>query len=149
MKIKDKIEILLVEDNKGDIRLAKEAIAGSKLENNLSVVENGEDALDYIYKKGSFADAVTPNLILLDLNLPRIDGREVLKKIKSDPAFRKIPVVILSTSNAENDILDSYSNHANSFITKPLNWEQFIAVVQSIEDFWLTIVKLPGKNEEQ
>lgn len=137
------IEILLVEDNPGDARLAKEALRDSKLKNNLYVVEDGIEAIKFLDAETPYENAVRPDLILLDLNLPRMDGREVLKAIKSDERFKRIPVVILTMSNAEEDILKSYNLHANCYITKPLDLDQFIKVVQSIEDFWLTIVRLP------
>jgi len=137
------VEILLVEDNPADVRLAQEALKDSKVLNNLSVVNDGESALAYLKNEGQFSEAPRPNVILLDLNLPRIDGREVLAAIKQDPSLRRIPVVILTTSKAEEDILTSYNLHANCFITKPLDINQFIKVVRSIEDFWLTIVTLP------
>ena len=137
------IEILLVEDNPGDARLAKEALRDSKLKNNLYVVEDGVEAIKFLGAETPYENAVRPDLILIDLNLPRMDGREVLKAIKSDERFKRIPVVILTMSNAEEDILKSYNLHANCYITKPLDLDQFIKVVQSIEDFWLTIVRLP------
>ena len=142
------IEILLIEDNEGDIRLAKEALMTSKVKNRLSVVRDGEAGLDYLHQRNNFENAVRPDLILLDLNLPKIDGRDVLKKIKTDDNLKRIPVVILTTSKSEDDITETYSHHANSFITKPIDWEQFVQVIQSIEEFWLTIVKLPGQNAE-
>jgi len=138
------IEILLVEDNPGDARLAKEALRDSKLKNNLYVVEDGIEAMKFLRAENPYEKAIRPDLILLDLNLPRMDGREVLKAIKSDERFKRIPVVILTMSNAEEDILKSYNLHANCYITKPIDLDQFIKVVQSIEDFWLTIVRLPN-----
>jgi len=138
------IEILLVEDNPGDARLAKEALRESKFKNNLNAVSDGVEAMDYLYKKGDYSDAVTPDLILLDLNLPRKDGREVLAEIKSSEILKRIPVVILTTSTAEEDILKTYDLHANCYITKPIDLDQFMKVVKSIEDFWITIVKLPS-----
>jgi CheY-like chemotaxis protein len=137
------IEILLVEDNPGDVRLTIEALKEGKVQNNLSVVGDGEAALEFLRKKDPYADAPRPDLILLDLNLPKKDGREVLAEIKEDPNLRRIPVVILTTSRAERDVLETYNLHANCYITKPVDLEQFIQVVESIEDFWLTIVKLP------
>lgn len=133
------IEILLVEDNPADVRLTQEALREGKVKNNLSVARDGEEALAFLRRDG----ATRPDLILLDLNLPRRDGREVLKEIKADPDLRRIPVVVLTTSEAEVDILKSYELHANCYITKPVDLEQFITVVKSIDDFWLTIVKLP------
>jgi len=138
------IEILLVEDSPGDTRLAVEALKESKIRNTLHVVEDGVKAMDFLYKKGKYSNSPRPDLILLDLNLPRKDGREVLTEIKSDPDLKRIPVVILTISKAEEDVLKSYNLHANCFITKPLDLNQFVKVVKSIEDFWLTIVKLPS-----
>jgi two-component system, chemotaxis family, response regulator Rcp1 len=137
------IEILLVEDNPGDVRLTMEGLNEGKVRNNLNVVKDGVEALAFLRRKGEFADAVRPDLILLDLNLPRKDGREVLADIKSDPDLKTIPVVVLTTSRAEQDVLHSYQLQANCYITKPVDLEQFITVVKSIEDFWLTIVTLP------
>lgn len=138
------VEILLVEDNPGDIRLTTEILKDAKLYNNINVVRDGVEALDFLYRRGDFADAVRPDLILLDLNLPRKDGREVLEEIKSDPALKNIPVVVLTTSSAEQDILKSYALHANCYITKPVDLEQFSRIVASIEQFWFSIVTLPG-----
>ena len=139
------IEILLVEDNPGDIRLTQEALKEAKLTNTLNVVTDGVEALDFLRRQGSYADAVRPNLILLDLNMPRKDGREVLTEIKEDPDLRRIPVVVLTTSDAEVDILKSYNLHANCYINKPVDIEQFIEVVKTIKNFWMTVVKLPPK----
>ena len=142
------IEILLVEDNPGDSRLAKEALKESKLKNNLYVAEDGDEALNFLYKTGKYSIMPRPDLIILDLNLPKKDGREVLAEIKNDDNLKRIPVVILTISKAEEDILKTYNLHANCYVTKPLDLDQFMKVVRSIEDFWLTIVKLPnGKNE--
>ncbi len=137
------VDILLVEDNPGDARLMKEALAEAKIRNRLQVVADGVGALAYLRRQEPFAGAVRPDLILLDLNLPGTDGREVLAEIKGDKDLRRIPVVILTTSRAEADIARAYDLHANAYVTKPLDIEQFITVVQSIEDFWLTTVKLP------
>ena len=137
------IEILMVEDNPGDVRLTIEALKETKLNNNLSVVKNGVEALAYLHQEGDYADVARPDLILLDLNLPKKDGREVLMEIKADKDLGRIPVVILTTSQAEEDILKTYDLHANCYISKPVDLEQFTRVVQSIEYFWLTIVKLP------
>lgn len=137
------IEILLVEDNPGDVRLTREALKEGKVRNVLSVVQDGVEALAFLKRQGAYAKAARPDLILLDLNLPKIDGQEVLAEIKASPALRAIPVVILTTSSAEQDILRTYNLHANCYITKPLDMDQFISVVKSIEDFWLTVVKLP------
>ena len=137
------VEILLVEDSPADVRLTIEALRDAKVRNNLHVAQDGEEALAFLRQEGTHADAVRPDLILLDLNLPKKDGREVLEEIKADPTLRRIPVVILTTSEAEQDILRSYDLHANCYITKPVDLDQFITVVRTIEDFWLTIVKLP------
>lgn len=137
------IEILLVEDNPGDVRLTEEALKEGKVINRLSVVPDGVEALAYLRKTGEYASAATPDLVLLDLNLPKKDGREVLAEVKQDPELRKIPVVVLTTSRDEQDILKSYDLHANCYITKPVDFEQFIRVVRAIEDFWLSVVKLP------
>jgi len=137
------VEILLVEDNPGDARLAQEAMKDSKINNVLHLVSDGVEAMDFLRKKGKYADAPRPDLVLLDLNLPKKDGREVLAEIKADESLRRIPVVILTISKAEEDILKSYNLHANCFITKPIDLDQFMKVVKAIEDFWLTIVKLP------
>jgi len=137
------VDILLVEDNPGDARLMKEALTEVKIGNRLHLVANGVEALAYLRRQDPFADAGRPDLILLDLNLPGKDGREVLAEIKGDQDLRRIPVVILSTSRAEADIARAYDLQANAYVTKPLDIEQFITVVKSIENFWLTIVKLP------
>ena len=143
------IDILLVEDNPGDVRLTREALKeGKVLINQLNVARDGVEALAFLRRQGEFSDAVRPDIILLDLNLPKKDGREVLAEIKNDPELRRIPVVILTTSKAEEDILKSYDMHANCYITKPVDLDQFITVVQSIEDFWLTIVKLPPEEDD-
>lgn len=137
------IDILLVEDNPGDVRLTIEALRESKVRNTLHVVRDGVEAMAFLHRSGQFADAVRPDLVLLDLNLPRKDGREVLSEMKAEPALKAIPVVVLTTSTAEKDVLQSYELQANCYISKPVDLEQFIAVVRSIEDFWLTIVTLP------
>jgi two-component system, chemotaxis family, response regulator Rcp1 len=139
------INILLVEDNPADVRLTREALKECKLLNKLSVVTDGVEAMEYMRQKGKYAGEALPDLVLLDLNLPKKDGREVLAEIKQDPDLKKIPVVILTTSNAEKDVLMSYNHHANCYITKPVDLDQFVTVVKSIENFWLTIVKLPAK----
>ena len=138
------IQVLLVEDNPGDVRLTKEALKEGKLLNQLTVVGDGVEALSFLRKEGKYADAPQPELILLDLNLPKKDGREVLAEIKADPKLRRIPVVVLTTSSAEDDILKIYDLHANCYITKPVDLEQFMGVVKSIEDFWVSVVKLPS-----
>jgi CheY-like chemotaxis protein len=141
------IVILLVEDNPGDSRLAIEAMKDSKLKNILYVVEDGVEAMDFLHKKGKYSEMPRPDLILLDLNLPKKDGREVLAEVKNDNDLKRIPVVILTISKAEEDIIKSYNLHANCYVTKPLDLDQFMKVIKSIEDFWLTIVKLPnGKS---
>jgi len=139
-----RVEILLVEDNPGDADLARETLAGSKINNTLHVVSDGEKAMDFLKQRRAYTAAPRPDIILLDLNLPRKDGREVLAEIKQDDALKRIPVVILTSSSAEEDILRSYNLHANCYITKPIDFKQFTKVVHSIEDFWLTIVKLPN-----
>lgn len=143
------IEILLVEDNPGDIRLTKEALKEAKVLNTLTVVQDGVEALTCLRRQGQYADAKRPDLILLDLNLPKKDGREVLAEIKNDEALKFIPVVILTTSQDEQDVLKSYGLHANCYITKPVELEQFISVVKAIEDFWLGIVILPAGEREK
>ena len=137
------IEILLVEDNPGDVRLTKEALKEAKVRNELFVVEDGVAALEFLHCQGKYADTPRPDLILLDLNLPKKDGREVLEEIKQDSSLKRIPVVVLTTSHAEEDILKTYNLHANCYVTKPVDLDQFITIVKSIEDFWLTIVRLP------
>lgn len=137
------VEILLVDDNPGDIRLTQEALKDSKVLNNLHVVEDGLEALNFLKKKGEFKNEVTPDLVLLDLNLPKRNGREVLSEIKEDELLKHIPVVILTISRAEEDIFKSYELHANCYITKPVDMNQFVKIVRSIENFWFSIVKLP------
>ena len=137
------VDILLVEDNPGDVRLTEEALREGKVKNRLHVVNDGVEAIDFLRCEGKYSDAVKPDLILLDLNLPRKDGREVLKEIKADPGLRVIPIVVLTTSAAEEDILKTYNLHANCYITKPVDLEQFLKIVRTIEDFWLSVVKLP------
>ena len=138
------IEILLVEDNPGDVRLTREALRENKVNNNLHVAVDGAEALDFLFRRGKYVDAPHPDLVLLDLNLPKKNGREVLAEVKADPLLRRIPVVILTTSDAEQDILASYDLHANCYITKPVDLDRFIEVVKSIEGFWLCVVKLPN-----
>jgi len=139
----DPIQILLVEDNPGDVRLTQEALKEGKILNELSVVMDGVEAMDFLHKKGKHTSAPDPDLILLDLNLPKKDGREVLAEIKADKTLRRIPVVVLTTSSSEVDILKTYDLNGNCYIQKPVDLDQFINVVRSIEDFWLTVVKLP------
>jgi two-component system response regulator len=138
------IEVLLVEDDPGDVVLTKEAFADNKVGNNLHVVSDGEEALRFLRQEGEFAESPRPDLILLDLNLPRKDGREVLEEVKEDPELRRIPVVVLTTSEAEEDILRSYHLHANAYVAKPVDFDQFIKVVRRIDDFFVTVVKLPA-----
>jgi chemotaxis family two-component system response regulator Rcp1 len=137
------IEILLVEDNPGDVRLTLEAFREGKVRNKINVVNDGIEALAYLRKEGKYADVSRPDVILLDLNLPRKDGREVLEEIKKDPNLSRIPVVILTTSQAEQDVLQTYNLHANCYITKPVDLEQFTMIIKSIDTFWLNVVKLP------
>jgi CheY-like chemotaxis protein len=138
------VEILLVEDNEADIRLTREVLADSRLLNHLSVARDGEEAMSFLRRERPFQEAPRPDLILLDLNLPRKDGREVLAEIKSDPDLRRIPVVVLTTSRAEADVVRTYELHANCYIVKPVDLGQFVNVVRSVEDFWLKLVRLPG-----
>jgi chemotaxis family two-component system response regulator Rcp1 len=138
------IEILLVEDNPGDVRLTVEALKEGKVSNHLHVAKDGVEALAFLRQEGKYADAHRPDVILLDLNLPKKDGREVLEEIKADEHLRRIPVVVLTTSSSEQDVLRSYDLHANCYITKPVDLEQFMDVVKGIEDFWLSVVKLPS-----
>ncbi len=137
------IEVLLVEDNPGDVRLTREALKDAKVWNNLHVVEDGDAAIAFARQDAEYADSPRPDLILLDLNLPKRDGREVLAILKADEDLRRIPVVVLTTSAAEQDILKAYDLNANCYITKPVDFDQFIGVVKAVEEFWLTIVKLP------
>jgi two-component system, chemotaxis family, response regulator Rcp1 len=137
------IEILLVEDNLGDMRLTQEALKEGKVYNNLHWAKDGVEALDFLKRPGTFEKAPRPDIILLDLNLPRKDGREVLEEIKTDQDLKQIPVVVLTTSKAEEDVLRSYALHANCYVTKPVDLEKFIVVVQSIDRFWLSVVTLP------
>jgi CheY-like chemotaxis protein len=137
------VEILLVEDDPGDILITREALDQSKLVNNLHSVVNGEEALAFVRREGTYADVPRPDLVLLDLNLPRRDGREVLAEIKSDPELRRIPVVVLTTSQAEEDVLRSYDLHANAYVTKPVDFERFVDVVHQIDEFYFAVVRLP------
>lgn len=140
------IEILLVEDNPADVRLTIEALREGKVRNTLHVAQDGVEAIEFLQRRGPHGEAPRPDLILLDLNLPKKDGREVLAQIKADPALRSIPVVVLTTSAADADIVKSYDLHANCYITKPVDLDQFVQVVKSIDDFWLTIVRLPPER---
>ncbi len=138
------VKILMVEDNPDDVALAQEALKDAKMLSTMTVVEDGEEAMLFLNAKGDYAGRELPDIILLDLNLPRKDGREVLEEIKEDPVLRKIPVVILTTSDAPEDIEQAYNHYVNCYITKPVNFDQFIKVVKSIEDFWFGVVKLPN-----
>jgi CheY-like chemotaxis protein len=137
------IEILLVEDDPGDTLITTEALERSRVTNNLTCVVNGEEALSYLRRSGEYADATRPDLVLLDLNLPRRDGREVLAEVKADESLRRIPVVVLTTSQAEEDVLRSYDLHANAYVTKPVDFDRFVHVVRGIDEFYFTIVRLP------
>ncbi|MGW1467255.1 response regulator [Streptomyces sp. NPDC002308] len=140
------IEVLLVEDDPGDELMTREAFEDNKIRNTLHVVRDGQEALDFLYRRGPHAQAPRPDLILLDLNLPKYDGRQVLEQIKSDAELATIPVVVLTTSSAEEDILRSYKLHANAYVTKPVDLDQFIAAVRQIDDFFVTVVRLPGRT---
>ena len=137
------IDILLVEDDPGDELITREAFEHNKLKNRLHVAQDGQEGLDYLYRRGEFADAPRPDLILLDLNLPKYDGRQLLEKIKSDPDLARIPVVVLTTSSAEEDILKSYKLHANAYVTKPVDLDQFMKAVRQIDEFFVQVVRLP------
>ncbi|MEU1126437.1 response regulator [Streptomyces sp. NPDC005899] len=139
------IEVLLVEDDPGDELMTREAFEDNRIRNTLHVVRDGQEALDFLYRQGEYADAPRPDLVLLDLNLPRYDGRQVLERIKTDPELALIPVVVLTTSSAEEDILRSYKLHANAYVTKPVDLEQFIGAVRQIDDFFVSVVRLPGR----
>ena len=136
----------MVEDSEPDVRLTMEALREAKVKNRLWVVEDGVEAIEFLRRQGRYADAPRPDLILLDLNLPRKDGRQVLKEIKSDESLKRIPVVVLTTSKSEEDVLRAYDLHANCYITKPVDFNRFMEVVKSIEDFWLTVVRLPDER---
>lgn len=140
------IDVLLVEDDPGDVLMTREAFHDYKIANRLSVVSNGEDALHFLRKEGDFVGAPTPELVLLDLNLPRRDGREVLAEIKGDRDLRRIPVVVLTTSDAEEDVLASYDLHANAYVRKPVDFDQFVKAVRAIDDFFISVVRLPGRS---
>ncbi|OGD53025.1 response regulator [Candidatus Bathyarchaeota archaeon RBG_13_38_9] len=146
-KMDKTIEILLVEDSAGDIRLTREAFKDGKVRNKLHVVRDGVEAMVFLHKEGKYSDVPRPDIILLDLNLPKKNGREVLTEIKKDPNLKRIPVVILTMSNSDKDILETYNNYVNCYITKPVDFTKFITIVQTIEDFWLSIVKLPNGTE--
>jgi two-component system response regulator len=140
------IDVLVVEDNPGDARLIKEVLNSNKIFCRLHTVKDGVEAMNFLYRNGEYSEAPRPDLIFLDLNLPKKDGREVLKEIKTDEKLKQIPVVVMTTSQAEEDIFKSYSLHANCYVTKPLDLDQFVRVVKSIEEFWFTLVKLPSKE---
>jgi two-component system, chemotaxis family, response regulator Rcp1 len=140
------IDILLVEDNPGDVRLTREALKDAKVLNEVYVAQDGVEAMEFLQRKGKFANVPTPDLVLLDLNLPRKDGREVLAEIKQDPKLKRIPVVILTTSKADEDIIKTYNLHANAYITKPVDLNRFIDIIHALEEFWFSIVKLPPKE---
>lgn len=137
------IEVLLVEDNPGDVRLTREAFSEGHIHNNIHVANDGETAVDFLYRRGQYEDAPRPDLILLDLNLPRKNGEEVLEEIKDDETLRRIPVIVLTSSEAEEDIVRSYDLHTNAYLTKPVNPDEFVTLVRSFEQFWLSLVKLP------
>ena len=141
------VEILLVADNPGDERLTREALKEGKVYNNLHWVKDGVEAMEFLYRRGKYKDAPRPDIILLDLNLPKKDGREVLQEIKGDGELKRIPVVVLTTSKAEEDVLKTYNLHANCYVTKPVDLEKFIVVVRSIDVFWLTVVTLPPNGQ--
>ena len=141
------VEILLVEDNPGDVELTREAFKQSKINNNIHVAKDGEQALDFLRKQGTFTGVTTPDIVLLDLNLPKKDGRHVLEEVKQDEALRRIPVVIMTSSKSEQDVVKTYDLHANSYLIKPVNLEKFAEVVEAIENFWFTIVVLPDNAE--
>ncbi len=139
------VEILLIEDNPVDIRMTQEAFKDYRVANNLHYVTDGQAGLDFIYKRGEYKDAPRPDLIILDLNLPKKDGREILDEVKADPKLRAIPIVILTTSELDEDMMGSYCHNANAFITKPIEFDDFVTVMRTVGDFWLTFVKLPGE----
>ena len=143
------IEILLIEDNEGDILLTAKAFEEAKINNELRVCRNGQEGLDYLFRRGKYVDAILPDIILLDLNMPGISGQEVLEKIKNTEVINTIPVVILTTSESEKDIQESYQLHANSYIKKPVNFEQFVHIVKQIQSYWFTIVKFPTRDRDE
>jgi CheY-like chemotaxis protein len=146
MPLPTPVEVLLVEDDPGDVLMTTEALAESKVLNNLTVMSNGEEALRYLFREGEHAEAPRPDLVLLDLNLPRVDGREVLARVKAEPSLRSIPIVVLTTSEADEDVLRSYDLHANAYVTKPVDFEAFVKVVRSVDDFFISVVRLPRKG---
>ncbi len=139
------LEILLVEDNEGDIRLTIEAFTEAKIRNQIRVVRDGEQALAYLKKEAPYTDVLTPDIILLDINLPKVDGKEVLHVMKNDLLLKSIPVIMLTTSSADSDVQESYANHANSYVIKPVDLNKFMEVIRSIEEYWISIVKLPSR----
>lgn len=139
------VEILMVEDNAADVRLTREAFKDAKVLNHMNIVVDGEEAMAFLRQEGKYADAPRPDLILLDLNLPKKDGREVLAEIKKDPELKRIPIVVLTTSDDEKDVLKAYDLHVNAYVRKPVDLHQFMKVVEAVEDFWLTVVRLPVK----
>lgn len=141
----DMVEILMVEDNPADVRLTREAFKDAKVLNHMNVVVDGEEAMAFLRQEGKYADAPRPELILLDLNLPKKDGREVLAEIKKDPELKRIPIVVLTTSDDEKDVFKAYDLHVNAYVKKPVDLHQFMKVVEAVEDFWLTVVRLPVK----
>jgi len=143
------IDVLLVEDNPGDVRLTQEAFEEAKINNELHVVRDGESALDFVYRRGEYDAAPTPDLVLLDLNLPKIDGTDVLEAIKTDEALQRIPVIVLTSSAAEEDIVKSYELHSNAYLTKPVEPDEFVELVRSFEEFWFTLVKLPPEADAE
>jgi CheY-like chemotaxis protein len=142
----DVIDVLLVEDDPGDVLMTREAFADYKIHNRLHVVNNGIDAMAFLRRTGEYANVPTPDLVLLDLNLPRMSGREVLAEIKADAALRTIPVVVLTTSDSEDDVKSSYSLHANAYVTKPVDFERFVDVVRQIDEFFVSVVRLPNNH---
>jgi len=143
------IEILLVEDSEGDARLVQEGMRDAKMSNRLHIVEDGVEAMEFLRREGRFGTAPRPDLVLLDLNLPRMDGRQVLAEMKSDSGLRSIPVVVLTTSDAEQDVLRAYELNANCYVTKPVDFDKFMYVVRQLEEFWVKVVKLPGRDRRE
>lgn len=141
------LELLLVEDNPGDVRLVREAFDQGRFQNNLHVATDGEEALDFVYGRGEHADAPRPDLVLLDLNLPKTSGQEVLDEMKSDDDLRRIPVIVLTSSRARGDLIDSYDRHTNAYLTKPTDPDEYVDLVRTVESFWLSLVKLPPKGD--
>ena len=141
------VDILLVEDNPGDVRLTKEAFTGARIKNTMHVVTDGEAALDFLHRRGEYESAPRPRLVLLDLNLPKVDGLEVLEAVKDDPDLASIPIIVLTSSEAEEDIVRSYELHTNAYLTKPINPDEFMDLVKSFEQFWFTLVRLPDPEE--